>query len=146
MSVRNAQFNKGNYNEWDNLVTTQLPLVDVTLREEILPKLDSVLSSMLGGYSEWSREELNARPYVDDSSFKGVYIEVAYFVEDFKVQNVPDEAVEEDEKALSDYMSGGNIEITSTEIDTNTGILKITALYHFDALKENTEEMNNDKV
>lgn len=144
MSAKNTQFNKGNYNEWDDLVSTQLPLVDTTLRETILPKLEDTLASMLGYYSDWTKEELNARPYVEDDSFKGVYIEVSYLVDDFKVQSVPTEAVEEDEKAISDYMTEDNIEITSTDIDTTNGLLKITMLYHFDAFEK--EETEDDEV
>ena len=145
MSAKNTQFNKGNYNEWDDLVSTQLPLVDETLRETILPKLEDTLTSMLGYYSDWTKEELNARPYVEDDSFKGVYIEVSYMVEDFKVQSVPTEAVEEDEKAISDYMTEENVEITGTDIDTTSGLLKITMLYHFDDYKDE-EDINNDEV
>lgn len=144
MSAKNTQFNKGNYNEWDDLVSTQLPLVDTTLRETILPKLEDTLASMLGYYSAWTKEELNARPYVEDDSFKGVYIEVSYLVDDFKVQSVPTEAVEEDEKAISDYMTEDNIEITSTDIDTTNGLLKITMLYHFDDFEK--EETEDDEV
>lgn len=144
MSAKNTQFNKGNYNEWDDLVSTQLPLVDTTLRETILPKLEDTLASMLGYYSDWTKEELNARPYVEDDSFKGVYIEVSYLVDDFKVQSVPTEAVEEDEKAISDYMTEDNIEITSTDIDTTNGLLKITMLYHFDDFEK--EETEDDEV
>lgn len=131
MGAKNTQFNKGNYNEWDTLVTKKLPLVDKTLRETILPKLDDTLTSMLGYYSDWTKEELNARPYVEEDSFKGVYIEISYQVEDFKVQNAPRDAVEEDETSISNYMTENTVEIISTEIDTTTGNMKIVLLYHF---------------
>lgn len=140
MSAKNTQFNKGNYNEWYNLISTQLPLVDDELRDSLLPKIDDTLKSMLGNYSDWTREELNAQPYVEDDSFKGVYIEVSYLVDDFKVQSVPKEAVEEDENAIKNYLTEDHIEITTAEIDTNSGLLKLTIIYHF-----NTDEVETDE-
>lgn len=140
MSAKNTQFNKGNYNEWYNLISTQLPLVDDELRDSLLPKIDDTLKSMLGNYSDWTREELNAQPYVEDDSFKGVYIEVSYLVDDFKVQSVPKEAVEEDENAIKNYLTEDHIEITTAEIDTNSGLLKLTIIYHFNADEVETDE------
>lgn len=144
MSAINTQFNKGNYNEWDSLICIQLPLVDKVLRDTLLPKIEDTLTSMLGYYSSWTKEELSARPYVEEDSFKGVYIEISYIVEDFKVQSVPIEAVTEDETAISNYLCGDNIESVNTEIDTTTGLLKISALYKFTITKE--EDNSNDKV
>jgi hypothetical protein len=148
MSAKNTQFNKGNYNEWYNLISTQLPLVDDELRDSLLPKIDDTLKSMLGNYSDWTKEELNAQPYVEDDSFKGVYIEVSYLVDDFKVQSVPKEAVEEDEKSITDYLTEDHIEVTNTEIDTNSGLLKLTIIYHFneDEIETEDEEIIDDKV
>lgn len=140
MSAKNTQFNKGNYNEWYNLISTQLPLVDDELRDSLLPKIDDTLKSMLGNYSDWTREELNAQPYVEDDSFKGVYIEVSYLVDDFKVQSVPKEAVEEDENVIKNYLTEDHIEITTAEIDTNSGLLKLTIIYHFNADEVETDE------
>lgn len=129
--MNQSQFQKGNYNEWDNIVTKCLPNIDTELRNTFLPKLDGALKSMLGSYTDFKREELNAYPFMDGNLFKGVYIEITYIVEDFHVQNVPDKAVSADEETLSNYLPEDKISISELKIDTGTGKLKIKAIFSF---------------
>lgn len=139
--MKQSQFQKGNYNEWSNIVTKLLPETDTILRDMFLPKLDGALKSMLGGYADIKREELNACPFIDADSFKGVSVEITYIVEDFHVQNVPEEAVIADEDALSDYLTEKNIEIQELKIDTMTGKLKLEIAFLFPEESDRSERI-----
>lgn len=138
-----SQFQKGNYNEWDTTITKTIPDIDTELRNTFLPKLDGALKSMLGGYTSFTREELNAYPFLEETKFTGVCVEITYIVDDFHVQNVPEEAVHTDEESLQNYLTEGNTIIKELKINTNTGELKITVVFSFN---ENQEENTNDKI
>ena len=57
--MKNEQFEKGNYNEWDRIVKEVLPNANKTIRYTLLPLLDETLKSMLGQVSKWTKEEIN---------------------------------------------------------------------------------------
>lgn len=137
--MNQPQFQKGNYNEWSKLVSKALPDADTALRDVFLPKLDGALKSMLGSFTDIKREELNAYPYMNKESFEGVCVEISYIVEDFHVQNVPDDAVSADEKALSDYLPENKIRIQELKIDTITGELRLKAIFLFNEETDNSE-------
>ena len=117
-------FNSGNYNKWDQFVKQTLPEVNKKIRSTIIPRIDEALESMLGNHSNITKETINI---VQDCNkiLKGIYVDLIYFVPDWKVSEVPQKAVEEDERALKNYLASDEYTVEGLNIEVSSGKLRI---------------------
>jgi len=132
------QFEQGNYNSWQNSVTTLMPKINDLIRHDLLSNLDKVLVSMVGEYSDIIRDSINVNYIINDKSIDGMNCEIIYNIEDFKVANVPDEAVQTDCNAIKSVFEEKPYTVKEITIDTTSGKLTISFEFLYDNLnKEN---------
>ena len=125
--MNNEQFEKGNYNEWDNIVKEVLPNANKIIRYTLLPELDKTLKSMLGQVSQWTREEINVSQCLEDNRLSSVLYTISYMVDDFNVPEASKEAIETDQDAIRQALESDEVAIDSVIIDTSNGRLTVTA-------------------
>ena len=125
--MNNEQFEKGNYNEWDNIVKEVLPNANKIIRYTLLPELDKTLKSMLGQVSQWTREEINVSQCLEDNRLSSVLYTISYMVDDFNVPEASKEAIETDQDAIRQALESDEVAIDSVVIDTSNGRLTVTA-------------------
>jgi len=128
------QFESGNYNSWYESVTNTMPKINNVVRNDIIPSLDTVLNSMLGQYSDIIKKSINMSYIINDTSIDGMLCNILYYIEDFKVQNVPDEAVKKDTDAISYVFNDKKYKIREIKINTNSGELNIIFEFMYDEL------------
>ena len=137
--MKSSQFNSGNYNSWDKLVKQTLPKVNSTIRNVLIPKIDSILDSMLGGANaEYTKESIDISQNFEANQISGVICDIVYTVDDFQVADAPRDAIDTDVKAITEALQNEKYKITKVEISTNDGKLSITAEIDF-------EDNDNDK-
>lgn len=117
-------FNSGNYNEWEEFVNAKLPNINKIIREEIIPQIDEILISMLGNRSNINKVSINVRQKCSQTLY-GVYIDIVYNLEDWKVIDAPAKAIESDENTLRDFLTAEERELISLSIDVASGNLNI---------------------
>lgn len=117
-------FNSGNYNEWEEFVNTKLPNINKIIREEIIPQIDEILISMLGNRSNINKASINVRQKCSQT-LDGIYIDIVYNIEDWKVIDAPTKAIESDENTLRDFLTVEGRELISLSIDVASGNLNI---------------------
>lgn len=115
------QFEQGNYNAWQHSVNELMPKINKTIREDLLPTLDKTLISMVGSYSDITKKSIDISYILSGTSIDGMTCHIVYNVDDFKVANVPDEAVQTDCNAISKAFEGKPYHVKSISIDTNKG-------------------------
>ena len=125
--MKNEQFEKGNYNEWDRIVKEVLPNANKTIRYTLLPLLDKTLKSMLGQVSEWTKEEINVSQNLNDNKLDSIIYTITYIVNDFNVPEASKEAIETDQDAIRLALESDEVAIDSVTIDTSDGKLTIVA-------------------
>lgn len=125
--MKNQQFEKGNYNEWDNIVKEVLPNANKTIRYTLLPLLDETLKSMLGQVSEWTKEEINVSQNLNDNKLDSIIYTITYIVNDFNVPEASKEAIETDQDAIRLALESDEVAIDSVTIDTSDGKLTVIA-------------------
>ena len=125
--MKNQQFEKGNYNEWDNIVKEVLPNANKTIRYTLLPLLDETLKSMLGQVSEWTKEEINVSQNLNDNKLDSIIYTITYIVNDFNVPEASKEAIETDQDAIRLAIESDEVAIDSVTIDTSDGKLTVIA-------------------
>lgn len=125
--MKNQQFEKGNYNEWDNIVKEVLPNANKTIRYTLLPLLDETLKSMLGQVSEWTKEEINVSQNLNDNKLDSIIYTIIYIVNDFNVPEASKEAIETDQDAIRLALESDEVAIDSVTIDTSDGKLTVIA-------------------
>ena len=125
--MNNEQFEKGNYNEWDNIVKEVLPNANKIIRYTLLPELDKTLKSMLGQVSQWTREEINVSQCLEDNRLSSILYTISYMVDDFNVPEASKEAIETDQDAIRQALESDEVAIDSVVIDTSNGRLTVTA-------------------
>ena len=125
--MNNEQFEKGNYNEWDNIVKEVLPNANKIIRYTLLPELDKTLKSMLGQVSQWTREEINVSQCLENNRLSSVLYTISYMVDDFNVPEASKEAIETDQDAIRQALESDEVAIDSVVIDTSNGRLTVTA-------------------
>ena len=125
--MKNEQFEKGNYNEWDRIVKEVLPNANKTIRYTLLPLLDETLKSMLGQVSEWTKEEINVSQSLNNDKLNSILYSIIYIVDDFNVPEASKEAIETDQDAIRTALESDDVAIDSVTIDTSDGKLTIVA-------------------
>lgn len=137
--MKSSQFNSGNYNSWDKLVKETLPEVNNTIRNVLIPKIDAILDSMLGGVNaEYTKESINISQNFEANQISGVICDIVYTVDDFQVADAPKDAIDTDVQAITNALQNEKYKITKVDISTNDGKLSITAEIDF-------EDNDNDK-
>ena len=137
--MKSSQFNSGNYNSWDKLVKETLPEVNNTIRNVLIPKIDAILDSMLGGANaEYTKESIDVSQNFEANQISGVICDIVYTVDDFQVADAPKDAIDTDVQAITDALKNEKYNITKVDISTNDGKLSITAEIDF-------EDNDNDK-
>ena len=79
---------------------------------------------MLGERASIDKESLNYTQYCN-KILQGIYVDITYSVNDWKVADAPATAIEADEKSLSDFLIRDDIQLLDLKIDTTLGILSI---------------------
>ena len=125
--MKNEQFEKGNYNEWDRIVKEVLPNANKTIRYTLLPLLDKTLKSMLGQISEWTKEEINVSQSLNNDKLDSILYSIIYIVDDFNVPEASKEAIETDQDAIRTALESDDVAIDSVTIDTSDGKLTVVA-------------------
>ena len=125
--MKNEQFEKGNYNEWDRIVKEVLPNANKTIRYTLLPLLDKTLKSMLGQVSEWTKEEINVSQNLNNDKLDSILYSIIYIVDDFNVPEASKEAIETDQDAIRTALESDDVAIDSVTIDTSDGKLTVVA-------------------
>ena len=118
-------FNSGNFNKWEEFVNVTLPSINKTIRNEIIPQVDECLISMLGDRSNIEKSIINVRPSIADNALVGVYLNLQYVVEDWKVEEEKKKAIEADENTLREYLQTEGKTLQQLSIDTSTGNLNM---------------------
>ena len=138
--MNNEQFEKGNYNEWDNIVKEVLPNANKIIRYTLLPELDKTLKSMLGQVSQWTREEINVSQCLEDNRLSSVLYTISYMVDDFNVPEASKEAIETDQDAIRQALESDEVAIDSVVIDTSNGRLTVTARIPLEEEEEDEQD------
>ena len=125
--MKNEQFEKGNYNEWDRIVKEVLPNANKTIRYTLLPLLDETLKSMLGQVSEWTKKEINVSQSLNNDKLDSILYSIIYIVDDFNVPEASKEAIETDQDAIRTALESDDVAIDSVTIDTSDGKLTVVA-------------------
>ena len=123
--MKNEQFEKGNYNEWDRIVKEVLPNANKTIRYTLLPLLDETLKSMLGQVSEWTKEEINVSQSLNNDKLNSILYSIIYIVDDFNVPEASKEAIETDQDAIRTALESDDVAIDSVTIDTSDVVARI---------------------
>lgn len=119
-------FNKGNFNEWEKFCVETLPTINYNIRHKIIPQIDDVLISMLGERSNIIKESINTKQVFDENGMKSIYLDLVYIVNDWKVIDAPQKAIDADKQALLEALN--DEQITSLDINTSTGEFKLQYL------------------
>ena len=125
--MKNEQFEKGNYNEWDRIVKEVLPNANKTIRYTLLPLLDETLKSMLGQVSKWTKEEINVSQSLNNDKLDSILYSIIYIVDDFNVPEASKEAIETDQDAIRTALESDDVAIDSVTRDTSDGKLTVVA-------------------
>lgn len=125
--MKNEQFEKGNYNEWDRIVKEVLPNANKTIRYTLLPLLDETLKSMLRQVSGWTKEEINVSQSLNNDKLNSILYSIIYIVDDFNVPEASKEAIETDQDAIRTALESDDVAIDSVTIDTSDGKLTVVA-------------------
>ena len=117
-------FNSGNYNNWENFILLTLPNVNNLVKQEIIPQIDEVLISMLGDRSEITKESVNVTQDCSDN-LKGIFLDISYIVDDWKVVDAPIKAIEYDTQTIRDFLTTDGRTLLDLSIDVTSGRLSI---------------------
>lgn len=139
--MRASQFNTGNYNSWDTLVKVTLPEVNNTIRHTIIPKIDGILESMLGGSTaEFTKESIDVSQNFEGNQISGIICDIVYVVDDFKSPDAPQDAISKDEQAIKGALENEKYEITELSINTSDGKLKISFEISFEEKEKENDQ------
>lgn len=130
------QFEQGNYNSWQHSVNELMPTINKMIREDLLITLDKTLTSMVGSYSNIVRKSIDVSYILNDTSIDGMTCHIVYNVDDFKVANVPNDAVKTDCNAISKQFEEKPYHIKSISIDTNNGDVDIMFKFLYEDLDD----------
>ena len=143
--MKSSQFNSGNYNSWDKLVRQTLPEVNNTIRHTLIPKIDTVLDSMLGGTNaEYTKDNIDVSQNFEANQIVGVICEITYIVDDFQVADAPRDAIDTDIKAITDALKDDKYNITKVDISTSDGKLTVTAEIDFEDNEDDKERLSQN--
>ena len=117
-------FNSGNYNNWENFILVTLPNINNLVKQEIIPQIDEVLISMLGDRSDITKESVNVTQDCSDN-LKGIFLDISYIVDDWKVIDAPIKAIESDTQTIRDFLTTDGRTLLDLSIDVTSGRLSI---------------------
>lgn len=137
--MKNSQFNSGNYNDWDNIVKKILPQINKTLRYTAIPMIDEKLTLMVGSNAEIIKESIDIEQIVDRDGLKGIKASITYYVDEFKVPNAPQDAIDTDETSIREFLNCDTFEVVDINIDTNDGMLNLTIEFLIEDFAEDDE-------
>ena len=132
------QFGQGNYNTWQHSINELMPKINKMIREDLLITLDKTLTSMVGSYSDIVRKSIDVSYILNNTSIDGMTCHIVYNVDDFKVANVPDDAVKTDCNTISKQFEEKPYHIKSISIDTNNGDVDIMFEFLYEDLDDKT--------
>ena len=130
--MKSSQFNSGNYNSWDKLVKQTLPEVNSTIRNVLIPKIDSILESMLGPDAPFTKENIDISQKFRSNQIEGVICDITYIVDDFQVPDAPKDAINKDIEAITEALKDEKYNITELNISTSDGKLTLSAEIDFE--------------
>ena len=119
-------FRAGNYNNWDHLINTTLPMHEEMFRSKVIASIDSILLKMLGNNSIIEKTSLNVTQICDRRSLKGVRYDIVYNINDFNVPEASENAVKKDTEALKNAFKFDGFELSDISINIQTGDLKLS--------------------
>lgn len=139
--MKSTQFNSGNYNSWDKLVKKTLPEVNNTIRNVLIPKIDAILDSMLGGpEAAYTKECIDVSQNFEGNQISGVICEITYIVDDFQVADAPKDAIEEDVKAITDALKNEKYNVNDLTISTSDGKMHMEVEIDFEDNEESDQK------
>lgn len=118
-------FSAGNYNKFEELVTIKMPSISEVIRNNILPRIEGVLNSMLKGMQGVKGKSIDVEPSINQNEFMGFTCTIIFEVEDFNVPEAPKEAIQEDVDNISKAIVIEGNTLKEVTINTSTGLLTI---------------------
>ena len=93
-------FSTGNWNTFKNFVDVVLPSTMKKIQSVFVPKIDSVLNSMLGSTTEVRKESVVVSELIESRQFVGIGVTLTYGIDDFRVPEAPQAAIDSDVNAF----------------------------------------------
>jgi len=118
-------FESGNYNNLDTFAKITLPKALAFIRGTIIPRIDDVLSNMLGERSDIKKVSIDATTLCVNNKITSIRCDLVYNIDDFNVPTAPTQAVKDDTDAISKSIQLEGMELKSVDIDIYSGDLKI---------------------
>ena len=82
-------FSTGNWNTFKNFVDVVLPSTMKKIQSVFVPKIDSVLNSMLGSTTEVRKDSVVVSELIESRQFVGIGVTLTYGIDDFRVPEAP---------------------------------------------------------
>lgn len=121
--IYNKAFLKGNFDQVYTAFTQTIPGKLQAFKQQVLPGIDQFLDKMLQGYNSIEKTSIDMK-VLDD--FKGIQIDIVYTVDDFKVPDAPQKAIDADKQTIQENLTIEGFELTTLDIDVNGGLLKLS--------------------
>ena len=121
--IYNKAFLKGNFDQVYTAFTQNIPEKLQTFKQQVLPGIDAFLEKMLQGYNSIEKTSIDMQVL---EKFKGLQVNIVYTVDDFKVPDAPQKAIDADKQTLQENLAIEGFELTALDIDVNEGLLKLT--------------------
>ena len=132
-------FSTGNWNTFKNFVDVVLPSTMKKIQSVFVPKIDSVLNSMLGNTTEVRKDSVVVSELIESRQFVGIGVTLTYGIDDFRVPEAPQAAIDSDVNAITEAIKMEGVELKEVKIDTEKGILEIKASLPFGGTDDNKD-------
>lgn len=132
-------FSTGNWNTFKNFVDVVLPSTMKKIQSVFVPKIDSVLNSMLGSTTEVRKDSVVVSELIESRQFVGIGVTLTYGIDDFRVPEAPQAAIDSDVNAITEAIKMEGVELKEVKIDTEKGILEIKASLPFGGTDDNKD-------
>jgi|LSQX01.3.fsa_nt_gb hypothetical protein len=129
-------FPRGNLDIWNYYIQTKLPEgMDVIIRV-IVPTLETALQELVGETGSFKRE-VGQIDFLEnkDGTPRGIVGKLEYDVPSFKVPNVPQEAIGQDEAFINSYITRIEAKFKPTTINTETGKVVVEFSFEIGGMK-----------
>ena len=121
--IYNKAFLKGNFDQVYTAFTQNIPEKLQAFKQQVLSGIDAFLEKMLQGYNSIEKTSIDMQVL---EKFKGLQVNIVYTVDDFKVPDAPQKAIDADKQTLQENLAIEGFELTALDIDVNEGLLKLT--------------------
>ena len=118
-------FKSGNYNTAERWGKEVIPSKFNDIRYTIIPRIDQSLIEMLGSSADIVKESLNIFQSADKEGLHAFVCNLVYIVDDFKVEDAPKEAINEDEQKLRQALEVEGAHLKTVNIDVKEGKLNL---------------------